>query len=124
MNNFYGWTMSGYLSDGGFKWLKNFDKFDVNSVSEKSSIGYILEVDIEYFDELHVLHNDYQIATENLEIPHDMLSDYNKEIADKYGTKVGDIKKLLANLGNKFKMSFGMKLTKIQEKLLKFFGIN
>ena len=116
--------MSGYLSDGGFKWLKNIDKFDVNSVSEKSSIGYILEVDIEYFDELHVLHNDYQIATEKLEIPYDMLSDYNKEIADKYGIKVGDIKKLLTNLGNKFKMSFGMKLTKIQEKLLKFFGIN
>ena len=33
---------------GGFKCLKNIDNFDVNSVSENSSIGYILEVDLEY----------------------------------------------------------------------------
>ena len=36
MNNLYGWAMSGYLPDGGFKWLKNNDGFDVNSVSGKS----------------------------------------------------------------------------------------
>ena len=39
MNNLYGWAMSGYLPCGGFKWLKNVDGFDVNSVSEKSPIG-------------------------------------------------------------------------------------
>ena len=37
MNNLYGWGMSGYLPYGGFKWLKNVDNFDVNSVSENSS---------------------------------------------------------------------------------------
>ena len=36
MNNLYGWAMSGYLPYGGFKWLKNNDGFDVNSVSGKS----------------------------------------------------------------------------------------
>ena len=30
--------MSGYLPYGGFKWLKNVDGFDVNSISEKSPI--------------------------------------------------------------------------------------
>ena len=44
MNNLYGWAMSGYLTYGRFKWLKNVDNFDVNSISEKSPIGYILEV--------------------------------------------------------------------------------
>ena len=39
MNNLYGWAMSGYLPYGGFKWLKNVDGFDVNSISEKSPIG-------------------------------------------------------------------------------------
>ena len=53
MNNLYGWAISSYLPYGGFKWLKNIDNFDVNSVSEKSSIGYIFEVDLEYPDELH-----------------------------------------------------------------------
>ena len=59
MNHLYGWAMSGYLPYGGFKWLKNVEGFDVNSISEESPIGYILEVDLEYPDELHELHNDY-----------------------------------------------------------------
>ena len=77
MNNLYVWAMSGYLPYGGFQWLKNFDNFDVNSLSENSPIGYILELDLEYPDELHVLHNDYALAPEKLTIPYDMLSDYS-----------------------------------------------
>ena len=44
MNNLYGWAMSDYLPYGGFKWLKNVDNFDVNSISEKSPIGYIIYI--------------------------------------------------------------------------------
>ena len=52
----------------------------MGSISKKSSIGYILEVDLEYPDELHVLHNDYPLAPEKLAIPYDMLSDYCKNV--------------------------------------------
>ena len=62
MNNLYGWGMSGYLPYGGFKLLKNVATFDVNSISEKSLIGYFFEVDLEYPDELHYLHNDHPLA--------------------------------------------------------------
>ena len=126
MNNLYGWAMSRYLPYGRFKWLKNADNFDVNSISEKSSIGYILEVDLEYPDELLVLDNDYPLAPENLAIPYAMLSDCCKKIADEYEIKVGDVKKLIPNLGSKSNyvlyyknLSLGMKLTKIH-KVLKF----
>ena len=51
MNNLHGWAMSSYLPYGGFKWLKNVDGFDVNSVGEKSPVGYFLEVDLQYPDE-------------------------------------------------------------------------
>ena len=44
MNNLYGWAMSDCLPYGGFKWLKNVDNFDVNSISEKSPIGYIIYI--------------------------------------------------------------------------------
>ena len=103
MNNLYGWAISSYLPYGGFKWLKNIDNFDVNSVSEKSSIGYIFEVDLEYPDELHVIHNDDSLAPEKLAIPYDTLSDYCKKIADEYRIKVGNTMKLIPNLGNKTK---------------------
>ena len=67
MNNLCGWAMSGYLPYGRFKWSKNVDNIDVNSISEKSPIGYNLEVDLEYPDELHVLHNDYLLTLKNLQ---------------------------------------------------------
>ena len=74
MNNLYGWAMSEYLLYDKFKWLKNVDEFDVNSVSEKSPIGYFLEVDFEYPDELHELQKDYPLAPEKLAVTSDMLS--------------------------------------------------
>ena len=101
MNNLYGWGLSGYLPYGGFKWLKNVDGFDLNLISEKSPIGYILEIDLEYPEKLHLLHNDYPLASEKLAIPYEMLSDFCKKIVDEYGIKVGDVKKLFPNLGKK-----------------------
>ena len=93
--------MSGYLPYGGFKWLKNVNHFDVNSISENSSIGFILEIDLEYSGKLHKLHNDYPLTPGKLAIPYDMVSEYCKRIADKYGIKVADVKKLIPNLSDK-----------------------
>ena len=43
-----------------FKWLnKKKEKCDVNLISQNIPTGYILEVNLEYPDELHELHNDY-----------------------------------------------------------------
>ena len=70
------------------------------SVSEKSSIGYFLEVDLEYPEELHELHNDFPLAPEKRAVSSDMLSKYCKKIADKYEIKVGDVKNVIPNLGN------------------------
>ena len=91
MNKLYGWAMSGYLPYGRFKWLKIVDNFDVISISENGSIEYILEVDLEYSEEIQLLHNDYPLAPEKLTISYDMLSDYCKKIADEYRIKVGDV---------------------------------
>ena len=59
MNNLYGWAMSEYLPYGEFEWLKNVDRFNVDSISGKNEIGYFLEVDLKYPKVLHELHNDY-----------------------------------------------------------------
>ena len=124
MNNFYGWAMSSYLPYGRFKRLKNVDGIDVNSINEKSSIGYIiLDVYLEYPEELYLLHNDYPLAPEKLANAYGMLSDYCKKIAHEYGIKVGDGMILIPNLGKKTNyvlyyrnlqsyLSLGMKLKK------------
>ena len=101
MNNLHGWAMSGYLPFGGLMFLKNFNEFDVNSISEKSPIGHILEVDLEYPVKLHALRNVYPLAPENLAIPYDMLSNYCKNIAEENGIKVGDATKLIPNWRDK-----------------------
>ena len=101
MNDVYDWAMSSYLLYDKFKWLKNVDKFDVNSISEKSPIGYILKVDLEYPEELHVLHKDYPLTAEKLAVFYDILSDYCKKIAGEYEIKVGDVIKSIPNLGSK-----------------------
>ena len=124
--------MSQYLPYSRFKWLnqKEISKFCLNSIIENSSVGYILEVDLEYPSELHELHNDYQLAPEKLEISQSMLSKYCLDIANEYGIKIGGVNKLIPNLANKSKyvvhyrnlqlyLSLGMKLTIIY-KILKF----
>ena len=129
-NNLHGWSMSEYVHYEKFQLLENIDKFDAMSINEKSYIGYILEVDLEYPKELHELHNNYPLAPEKLAVSSDMLSEYCKKIADEYDIKAGDVKKLIPNLSSKTKyllyyrnpqlyLSLGMKLTKIH-KVLKF----
>ena len=124
--------MSQYLPYSEFKWLnKNeISRFCLNSISENSFVGYILEVDLEYPDELHNLHNDYPLAPEKLEITQNILSKYCSDIANRYRIKIGGVNKLVPNLRNKNKyvvhyrnlqlhLSLGMKLSKT-DGILKF----
>ena len=104
-------------------------KFDVNSIELHWGI-YILEVDLEYSDELHEMHNDYPLTPEKLKINHDTLSNYCSNIVNDYGIKIGSVNKLVPNLGNKSKyvlhyknlqlyLSLGMKLSKVH-RILRF----
>ena len=129
-NNLYGWAMSQYLPTGGFKWMTEKQINDINlyKYKEDSKKGLILEVDLEYPKELHDLHDDYPLAPEKIKVTYDMLSDYNKKIADKYNISTGLVDKLIPNLRNKEKyvlhhrnlqlyIDLGLKLTKIHRVL-------
>ncbi|CAH3142679.1 unnamed protein product [Porites lobata] len=68
-NNLHGYAMRQYLPTGAFKWLteKQIDKIMKKTILPNNKKGYILEVDLEYPEELHELHNDYPLAAEKNE---------------------------------------------------------
>ena len=74
-SNLYGWAMSKKLPTSAFKWMID-DELDDGKHS-----SCILQVDLEYPEDLHDLHNDYPIAPQ--------------------GVKIEDVVKLIPNLNNK-----------------------
>ena len=129
-NNLYGWAMSQFLPTGNFKWLsqKQIEKINLGKYTENSKKGLILEVDLEYPQELHDLHNDYPLGPEKIKVAKDMLSDYCKKIADKFNISSGLVHKLIPTLNDKEKyilhyrnlqsyLSLGLKLKKIHRVL-------
>ena len=74
-NNLNGWAMPKQLPTSGFKWMTD-DELD-----DWKHLSYILEVDLEYPEDLHDLHNHYPLAPERV--------------------KIGNVEKLIPNLSNK-----------------------
>ncbi|KAI8744649.1 hypothetical protein BgiMline_008451 [Biomphalaria glabrata] len=125
-NNLYGWAMSQPLPLNDFKWLTEEDisTLDIKNISDYTETGYILEVDLEYPEELHDQHNDFPLAPEKINLTEEMLSSYCRDLYEKFhfSETMGD--KLIPNLKNKEKyvvhyrtlklyLKLGMKVTKV-----------
>ena len=109
-NNLYGSAMSEKLPTHGFKWLSSGEMkklFNNQVLQVWEKIPCILEVDLEYPENLHDLHNDYPFCPERVECKN-------------------GVKKLIPNLRNKTKyvihyrnliqcLKAGLKLTKIHK---------
>ena len=103
-NNLYGWAMLQYLPTGGFEWVdvterENWGEFILQQEDE-SPVGYMLEVDLEYPDELHDSHDNFPCAPERMFIKKEYLSDTQKlmgeQVREKYKSE-----KLCLTLENK-----------------------
>ena len=60
--------------------------------SSNNSKDCVLEVDIEYFKELHELHDEYSLAPGKIEIKREMFCNYQLKIADLYNIPIGTVK--------------------------------
>ena len=63
-NNLYGWAMSEKMPYKDFKWVENVQAIPLEKMLSDGDLGYVLEVDLEYPNKLHDLHNDYPLAPE------------------------------------------------------------
>ena len=91
MNNLYGHAMNQYLPYANFELVKNIDKIKqkLMNIKSNSSTGYILEVDLEYPQELNDIHNDYPFAPEKNNIQKEWLSDYCLKIVNAHNITIG-----------------------------------
>ena len=70
-NNLYGAAMSKKLPIKGFKWLDDTERIDEEFTKEYNEIsdkGYVIEVDVDYAQELHDLHSDMPFLPERMVI--------------------------------------------------------
>ena len=71
VNNLYGWAMSQKLPVNNFEWIKDTSQFNedfIKNYNEESDEGYFLEVDVQYPEKLHELHNDLPFLLERMKI--------------------------------------------------------
>ena len=71
VNNLYGWSMWGKLPVDNFTWIKDTSQLHENFIktyNEESHKGYFLEVDVQYPEQLHDLHNNLPFLPEGLKI--------------------------------------------------------
>ena len=118
-----------YLPTSGFRWVDDCRQL-VKTIAEKpadSPEGCILEVDLEYPDDLNDAHNSYPLAPERMVVQKKWMSEYQHNLLG-VGVAPTEVEKLVPNLRNKDRyvlhyrnlqlyMSLGMRLTKVHRAL-------
>ena len=128
-NNLYGWAMSQPLPTGGFRWVEDCDGL-VGTIKDQPADGpegFILEVDLEYPQELHDEHNAYPLAPERMVVQKKWMSEYQHGLLGA-GVASAEVEKLVPNLRDKnhyvlhyrnlqLYLGLGMKLKKVHRAL-------
>jgi hypothetical protein len=131
-NNLYGKSMVQRLPYKDFKWNTTLTEKNVREWKDTSNKGFILEVDLEYPQELHDLHNDYPLAPEKVSVEAEMLSPWTqdcyrrlKDMSDDKMIPDEKTQKLLLRLTNKEKYVVHIKTLQLYLQLgMKLKGIH
>ena len=127
-NNLYGGVMqTEKLPVRNFELIGHIeDEVIVNQIlnmTEDSLIGFILEVDLEYPEELHEDHQDYPLVPTKESVPQDWLSPYQTNLLEQMKNQdiarrsIGKTKKLLQTLHDKSNYTIHYKLLQLFVRL-------
>lgn len=128
VTSLYAGTMTKKLPIGNYEWVEDFDTAKILSHDSSESVGYFVEVDLEYPTELHDCHQDLPLAPEKLVIERNWLSPYSKKIAStntsvkvpKLVETLFDKQHYICHVENlKFYVNHGLRVAKIH-RVLKF----
>ena len=100
-NNLYGWAMSQYLPTSGFRWVDDCRQL-AKTIAEHpadSPEGYILEVNLEYPEDLHDAHNSYPLAPGRMVVQKEWMLEYQHNLLG-VGVTPTEVEKLVPNLHN------------------------
>ena len=107
-NNLYGSAMSKKLPTHGFKWMSSGELetlFEQQELHTWNKTPCFLEVDLQYPEKLHDLHNDYSLCPERVKC---------KNNVEKLIPNLRDKKKYVLHYKNLIQcIRYGMKLTRI-----------
>ena len=78
-NNLYGHSMSQPLPDDEFKFDRNVKSEDILNTPDDSNIGYFVEVDIKYPDDINEKTKNFPFCHENKKINPDDFTPYMNE---------------------------------------------
>ena len=98
--NFYRLAMTQYYPTDRFKWLTQdkIKKLDVNTIQNDNPDGWILQIDLEYSENLR---NNYPPSPEKIETEETMLSNYFQKKKSKHNFSISGVKKRISNLCSK-----------------------
>jgi hypothetical protein len=114
INNLYGWSMSQYIPYKDFKWLNSDEirvlKSKILETKKSDDVGYILEVDIEYPNEIHEKHSDFPFLPEKKKPPKGKFEKLLNTLENKsnYVCHIQTLKQALKN---------GLKLLKVHRAI-------
>jgi len=122
--------MNQKLPYGNFNWVEDAEKLtedDIIKIDAEGENGYFLEVDLEYPESLHDLHNNYPLAPEKIVVDNDMLSPFSLGMKEKLNISDDKTSKLICTLNDKnnygllhiknlkLYLSLGLKIKKVQK---------
>jgi len=128
-NNLYGWAMSLPLPKSKFHWKRVMPtEAQIMKLKQDAKKGWILEVDLEYPEELHDVHYSYPLAPEKKVTDPRQMSEYQHKLMADLGIKPTNTEKLVPTLEDKEKyvlhhrnlqlyLRLGMRLKKVHRVL-------